>query len=68
MTQITLSPGQVQQSDVGPTLVECRDAAGKLIGYLHVAGRMDRCKSPTIPRSSWRRTKVNRVFEDSMKS
>jgi len=39
MTQITLSPGQVQQIDVGPTLVECRDAAGKLIGYLHVAGR-----------------------------
>jgi hypothetical protein len=39
MTQLTLNPGQLQQLDQGPTLVECRDAAGKLIGYLHVAGR-----------------------------
>ena len=39
MTQITLNPGQVQQLDEGPTLVECRDSAGKLVGYLHVAGR-----------------------------
>jgi hypothetical protein len=39
MTQITLSSGQVQQLSDGPTLVECRDSAGKLVGYLHVAGR-----------------------------
>jgi hypothetical protein len=39
MTQLTLSAGQVQQLDEGPTLVECRDAAGNLVGYLHVAGR-----------------------------
>ena len=39
MTQITLSPGQVQELNEGPTLVECRDAGGKLVGYLHVAER-----------------------------
>ena len=39
MTQITLNTGQVQQLDAGQTLVECRDPAGKLVGYLHVAGR-----------------------------
>jgi hypothetical protein len=39
MTQITLNPGQVQQLDEGPPLVECRDSAGKLVGYLHLAGR-----------------------------
>jgi hypothetical protein len=41
MTQITLSPGQVQQLGAGSTLVECRDGSGKLVGYLHVAGRND---------------------------
>jgi len=41
MTQITLSSGQVQQLDAGSTLVECRDPSGKLVGYLHVAGRND---------------------------
>ena len=38
MTQITLSPSQLQNLDQGQTLVECRDPAGNLIGYLHVAG------------------------------
>jgi hypothetical protein len=37
MTQIALNPGQVQQLDEGPTLVECRDSAGKLVGYLRSA-------------------------------
>ena len=46
MTQITLSAGQVQQLDGGPTLVECRDAAGSLVGYLHVAGRNDSVHIP----------------------
>ncbi len=46
MTQITLNPGQVQQLDEGPTLVECRDVAGKLVGYLHVA---ERNAAATIP-------------------
>jgi len=39
MNQLTLSPGQVQQLDEGATLVECREPAGRLVGYLHVAGR-----------------------------
>jgi hypothetical protein len=46
MTQLTLSPGQIQQLDQGPPLVECRDAAGKLVGYLHVAGRNDPTQTP----------------------
>jgi hypothetical protein len=41
MTQITLNLGQIQQLDAGPTLVECRDPAGNLVGFLHVAGRND---------------------------
>jgi hypothetical protein len=44
MTQITLDPGQVQQLGAGSTLVECRDPAGNLVGYLHVAGRNDPVK------------------------
>jgi hypothetical protein len=46
MTQITLSANQVQQLDNGPTLVECRDSGGKLVGYLHVAGRNDPLRIP----------------------
>jgi len=46
MTQIILSPGQVQQLDAGPALVECRDGSGKLVGYLHVAGRNDPVRVP----------------------
>jgi hypothetical protein len=46
MTQITLSPGQIQQLNRGPTLVECRDSGGKLVGYLHVAGRNDPVRVP----------------------
>jgi hypothetical protein len=38
VTQITLNPGQLQQLPAGQTLVECRDPAGKLVGYLHVSG------------------------------
>ena len=37
--QITLNPGQVEQLDAGQPLVECRDSTGKLVGYLHLAGR-----------------------------
>lgn len=48
MTQITLSSGQVQQLDAGQTLVECRDPAGKLVGYLHLAGRNDPVKVPNF--------------------
>ena len=39
MTQITLSPGQIQQLNAGFTLVECLDPTGELIGYLHMANR-----------------------------
>jgi len=46
MTQITLSAGQVQQLDEGTALVECRDAEGALVGYLHVAGRNDSVQVP----------------------
>jgi hypothetical protein len=38
MTQITLSPTQLQQLPAGQTLVECRDPTGQLVGFLHVAG------------------------------
>jgi hypothetical protein len=46
MTQITLSPGQVQQLGKDATLVECRDSAGALVGYLHVAGSNGGAKIP----------------------
>ena len=46
MTQITLNPGQVQQLETGQTLVECRDPAGKLVGYLHLTGRIDPVQVP----------------------
>jgi hypothetical protein len=46
MTQITLSPSQLQNLDEGQTLVECRDPAGQLVGYLHVTGTNG---SATIP-------------------
>ncbi len=39
MTQITLSPFQVQQLDAGSAPVECLDGSGNLVGYLHVARR-----------------------------
>ena len=48
MTQLTLDTTQVQQLDSGPTLVECRDPAGKLVGFLHVAGRNDAIRIPDI--------------------
>jgi predicted RNase H-like HicB family nuclease len=48
MTQITLNPGQLQQLDAGPTLVECCDSAGKLVGYLHVAGSNDPVQAPAF--------------------
>lgn len=48
MTQITLDPGQIQQLDEGTPLVECRDTTGKLIGYLHVAGRNGSSAIPDI--------------------
>jgi len=37
MTQITLSPGQLEGLVPGPALVECRDGIGNLVGYLHIA-------------------------------
>jgi hypothetical protein len=46
MTQITLNPGQIQQLQAGPTLVECRDPGGNLVGYLHVAGRNEAIRIP----------------------
>jgi hypothetical protein len=38
MTQLTLTSSQIAQLEPGATLVECRDAAGKLVGFLHVGG------------------------------
>jgi len=46
MTRLTLSAGQIQQLDAGPALVECRDPAGNLVGFLHVAGRNDPVQIP----------------------
>jgi hypothetical protein len=46
MTQLTLDTTQVQKLDSGPTLVECRDPAGRLVGFLHVAGRNDETRIP----------------------
>jgi hypothetical protein len=48
MTQLTLDTTQVQQLGSGPTLVECRDPAGKLVGFLHVAGRNDAVRVPDV--------------------
>ena len=46
MTQITLDSSQVQQLADGPTLVECRDESGKLVGVLHTVGPSDKSKIP----------------------
>ena len=46
MTQITLIPSQLRQLTEGQTLVECRDPAGKLVGYLHLAGKNGPLKIP----------------------
>ena len=48
MTQLTLDAIQLQQLDSGPTLVECRDPAGKLIDFLHIAGRNDAVRIPDV--------------------
>jgi hypothetical protein len=48
MTELTLDTTQVQHLDSGPTLVECRDPAGKLVGFLHVAGRNEEVRIPEI--------------------
>lgn len=42
MNQLTLNAGQVQQLHADSPLVECRDATGNLVGFLHLAG----CNSP----------------------
>lgn len=48
MTQIILNPGQVQQLEAGSALIECRDYAGKLVGYLHIAERNDPVRIPNV--------------------
>ena len=48
MTQLILDTTQVQQLGSGPTLVECRDSAGKLVGFLHLAGRNEPAHVPDV--------------------
>jgi hypothetical protein len=50
MTQITLSSAQINGLAPGPSLVECRDDAGKLVGYLHVAGSSKGYRVPHFTR------------------
>jgi hypothetical protein len=50
MTQITLSPTQIDRLAPGPSLVECRDDTGKLVGYLHVAGSSEGFRVPNFTR------------------
>ena len=55
MTQITLSPAQVQSLVPGPSLVECRDGTGNLVGYLHVAGSSEGYRVPQFTREELNR-------------
>lgn len=48
MTQITLDPGQIQQLADSPSLVECRDSTGNLVGFLHTVGRNDAVSIPEL--------------------
>jgi hypothetical protein len=48
MTHLTLDTTQVQQIDSGPTLVECLDPTGRVVGFLHVASRNDAVPVPKV--------------------
>jgi hypothetical protein len=48
MTHITLNSGQVRQLAAGAPLVKCRDDAGQLVGFLHLAGRNDDLRLPDV--------------------
>ena len=55
MTQITLSPAQISNLESGPSLVECRDGTGNLVGYLHVAGKSLDVRIPEFTRDELNR-------------
>ena len=46
MTELTLSSSQVAQLDPTIDVVECRDPAGKLVGFLHLAAAKESLSIP----------------------